>query len=273
METALHEKLNRGVPVNPRYTQPKTIPSQYHWSLLGGGRNKGHNYESNGQGALYWVLYVLLSLLVLGALTLLILHVVWYPFHSSTQHLHRDIKNLRAELNQHHEPIGFSASKNGQQFIPNNVSTIITTWTISGGWPAYDDTDGAMNLPTGIFKSANLARYEVDGTLCWKNPSNDGPRELRLVTSGNAGMTVFDRAQIDTNVGPLGAHDCLHVSQIMMIPVNGSVWLEGFTDTISEGGENVATQREKINDAYDWFRDVTSSAASHQSWLTMLMLK
>ncbi len=242
METALLNRMKGTPSANPRYTTPQTIPSQVHWSLLGQpGRGHGKDDgKSNGHGLLYWLL-ALAFLIALVALILVIIHICFYPFKHAKKQLHRDIKNLRQELLFHHRPCGFSARKKGNQFIPSNYAMTIRNWTRHGGWPAYDDSDGAMNFRNGVFKANKTARYIVEATGCWKNPISVGRREIRLMTSGNGEMTVYDRAQAETNLG-LGIQDCLHLSQVMKIPEGGMVWIDAFTNTHTESGEAITTQ-------------------------------
>lgn len=88
------------------------------------------------------------------------------------------------ELGQRQEPIGFYAYKSATQFIPAGVFTTVIGWTVAGGSPAYDASDGAMNLATGVWTTRVSAKYQVSAAVCW-TVGSFGSRQLIFLTNGN----------------------------------------------------------------------------------------
>lgn len=108
---------------------------------------------------------------VIGACIGFGLHAVF-----TNKHMH--------QLRQRQEPIGFYAYKVGIQVVPTGVFTALIGWSVAGGSPAYDSSDGAMNLATGVWTTRIPAKYQVSASTCW-TAGTVGSRQLAFVTNGN----------------------------------------------------------------------------------------
>lgn len=142
----------------------------------------------------------------------------------------------------HDRAIGFSVYKNGTQSVTDNTTTIVTAWTATLGYPAYDRTGGQFDHSTGIFSPKKTHfRYIATATICFTATAN-GTREIRLVTTGTSAAIVYDRAEGSAG---LSGDQCLNVNQIIDLPKDTTanpvmVWVEAFTD--SGNTETITTE-------------------------------
>jgi len=132
-----------------------------------------------------------------------------------------DIEQLRGGL----EPIGFLARKRGTQTIVVNAFTTVTSWGISGGAPAYDDSNGALNFASGIWTSPGDAKYQVSASICWTNGAL-GLRQMIILTNLTGGIVP-----LTSTVAAIGVI-CNSLSVNMDLPQGTTVQIQALRSTV-----------------------------------------
>lgn len=122
------------------------------------------------------------------------------------------------------EPIGFYAFKRTTQSIPMSVFTTVTGWSVGGGSPSYDASNGAFNLLTGVWTTQIPGKYQVSASVCWTSGAL-GLRQLIILTSGNPLATP-----VSSNLG-LGLVTCNSLSVAMQLDVGVTVQAQALRGT------------------------------------------
>lgn len=128
-----------------------------------------------------------LGLLTMIAIGLVAVGIVYGVLESRDnrrfRELDRDIDQLRA-------PVGFLARKAASQTIPVSTFTTVTGWIIPGAAdpPAYDNSNGAMNLATGVWTTILPGKYQVSASICWTAGAVN-VRQMLFVTNGTGSTT------------------------------------------------------------------------------------
>lgn len=187
---ALSKRQNREGLSLRRVGQPASPPFSVPPNDNENGREWRAPYVSIGT----WVRWlgfflVVLTLLALGLVALSIVYGVLEQ-RDSERYLRtrNDITQLR-QRNATVVSVGFYARKASQQPITPNIFTTVVDWTTSGGAPAYDSSNGAMNFVTGVWTTpAPGGKFQVSGAACWTPSGGANLRQLIFLINGGVGI-------------------------------------------------------------------------------------
>lgn len=98
---------------------------------------------------------------------------------------------IRNDIDEIRDAVGFFATKRGNQNVPANVFTTISSWSTASGDPFYDNSYGAMDFTSGIWTSQMDGKYVVSASICWTSSGTLNTREMRFLTNGTSSYYPF----------------------------------------------------------------------------------
>jgi len=129
-----------------------------------------------------WHRFVVASLILL-ALVLSALVIVYGVLEA------RDVRRIH-RLERGEDSIGFFAYKNHNQTIPPNVYTTADDWSVDQGAPFYDNSNGAMDLTSGVWTTQVAGVYQVSAATCWTASGSLNTRRMIFATDGAGTVTA-----------------------------------------------------------------------------------